>query len=483
MAAATHVTRAVVYTLDPSPAQERLLRSYCGAARFGFNWARDLVVANLEIRAKERHSGVTEEHLTPAVSWSRYSLRKRFNEVKAEVAPWSAEVAKHCFDSGIGQAADALKNWSSSKARERAGPTIGFPRPKTRRSAPMSVSFVELNHQLSWFHPSRHALRLMLPKALLQSKDPHLRAQSRHLVWIHVVESNRRLYRLVESERATIQKVTISYVGGRWRAALTVRFSLDVRPVKRAQKRIGGAVGVDLGVTYLATLSRPLPGLTDAEGHVRNPRPLAVQLERLRRLDKRLARCRQGSRNRQRLLQRRAKVHGRVAAMRKAAHHELANSLAGRFDLVGMESLNVKGMLRCRPLARSLADAGLGQLSRIIGVECNDRGTRLVKVDRRYPSSKTCSSCGAVKAKLLLSARAFECDRCGIIIDRDVNAARNLEREALRLADIGSTEESVAGLRPETRNADRRSRKSSSAETEPAVVVDGRTRRARVSAS
>ena len=95
MAGGEYVTRAVKFTLDPTPAQQRMLRSYCGAARFSFNWALGVVKANLAVRAAERVAGVAEDDLTPAVSWSKYSLRKQFNAEKADVAPWSAEVAKH----------------------------------------------------------------------------------------------------------------------------------------------------------------------------------------------------------------------------------------------------------------------------------------------------------------------------------------------------------------------------------------------------
>jgi putative transposase len=120
-ASSEHVTRAVVFTLDPSPAQERMLRNYLGAARFGFNWALGQVKDNLAVRAAERDAGVVEDNLTPALSWSKYSLRKQFNTVKADVAPWAGEVAKYCFDTGIGQAADALKNWSDARHGRRKG--------------------------------------------------------------------------------------------------------------------------------------------------------------------------------------------------------------------------------------------------------------------------------------------------------------------------------------------------------------------------
>jgi putative transposase len=429
------------------------------------------VTGNLAARTTEREAGVADGELTPPLSWSAYSLRKKLNADKGTVAPWSGENAKHCFDTGVTQAAEALKNWSNSKAGTRAGKRVGFPSFKSRHTAKLSVSFVELNHQLSWFNDSRHAVRLMLPQSLVQAKDPHIRRCAQQLVWLHTTQSTRRLYRLVEDGRATIQKVTITCTGGRWQVAFSVRYQFAARPVKRPRTRLGGEVGVDAGITHLATLSRPVPGLTDQHGHVANPRPLAAQLEKLKALDRRIARCQKHSNNRTKLKQRRAKLHGRIAKIRKTAHHQLANELAARFDLVGIEDLNVAGMTHNRPLARALADAGLGQMRTIITTECADRNTPVMVVGRFYASSKTCSACGAVKAKLPLNIRTFDCDHCGMSLDRDVNAAHNIAREAVRLHEHQQHEANVAGLRPETENADPRPHKTTPAKAGMAVAA------------
>jgi putative transposase len=458
-----HVTRAVVFTLDPSPAQERMLRNYLGAARFGFNWALGQVKDNLAVRAAERDAGVVEDKLTPALSWSKYSLRKQFNTVKADVAPWAGEVAKYCFDAGINQAADALKNWSDARHGRRKG-QMGFPRFRTKRRPMQSVSFVELNHQLSWLHKSRHAVRLMLPQILVQSKDPHVRAKVKLLVWVHTTESTRRLYRLVEEGRASIQKVTFSHRGGRWQVSFQVRYQKTHTPVPKPRRYLGHTVGVDVGVKHLVTLSQPVPGVTDEHGHVTNPKVLHQQLHRLRKLDRKIARCQTGSKNRAGLLQRRARLHGQITKTRKLHLHQLANTLAGGFDLVGVEDLNVKGMSnRQRQLGRQIADASLAELRRILTYKTADHGHQLVTVDRFYPSSKTCSDCGAVKAKLPLHIRTFDCDLCGMSLDRDVNAARNIAREAVRLHGLTPPAHpggDVAGLRPETENAASRLRET-----------------------
>ena len=169
------------------------------------------VTANLAARRAERAAGVAEERLTPTLSWSGPSLSKRWNEMKDEVAPWWREVSMHAFRSGIYSAADALKNWHDSKTGRRRGRRVGFPRFKKKGRSTPSVSFVEINHQLSWLSPDRHHVRLMLPRS---SPDRDFTRRREHLGWLHTVESTAELYRLVESDLATIQKVTFSYRAG-----------------------------------------------------------------------------------------------------------------------------------------------------------------------------------------------------------------------------------------------------------------------------
>ncbi len=475
--ASEHVTRAAVFNLDLSHPQERLAYSYAGSRRRAYNWVLDEVRKNLATRTAERDSGVGDEDLTPSLSWSAYSLNKAFNAVKEEVAPWWREVSMHAFRSGISDAGAALANFSDSKKGTRVGRKVGFPTVKTRSRSTPSVSFIEINHQLSWFHPDRHHVRLMLPQ---HSPDPDVARRSSNLAWIHTTESTRRLYNLVEQGRARIQKVTISFRGGRWQASFSVRYLVGLparKPVARA-KRQSGMVGLDAGLTHLATLNRPIKGLTDAEGHIANPRVLATQLKRLAKLNRAWSRTQKGSKNRAKLRRRRARLHGQVAKTRALYLHHLTNALVDRFDAVAIEDLGVTAMgNRKHHLGRSLADASLGELRRQLTYKCADRGVALVVVDRFYPSSKTCSCCAeagaeTVRAKLDLGTRVFECENCGASLDRDVNAARNIAREGARLlAEHGSATQDVAGLRPETLNADPRLQKTSGIHVPMAAVA------------
>jgi putative transposase len=289
---------------------------------------------------------------------------------------------------------------------------------------------------------------------------------------------------LVEQGRASIQKVTISKRGGRWQVAFSVRYYERPRPAPR--RRLGDVVGVDAGVKHLATLSVAVPGVSDEHGHVENPEVLATQLPRLARLDRCIARCTKGSRNQERLVARRARLHGRVAKTRALHLHTLSKALSGSFENVVIEDLNVAGMTKSnRTLARRLHDTGLFELRRQLTYKCADRGTKLVVVDRYFASSKTCSRCGVVKATLPLFERVFHCEACGLVTDRDRNAAKNLEQEGRRIlleemevvtagAAVGSKEDksnTVAGLRPETLNADPRVQKTTRARARAAALA------------
>ncbi|MGB8384790.1 MAG: helix-turn-helix domain-containing protein, partial [Dermatophilaceae bacterium] len=129
------------YALDPTPRQERQLRSHAGAARVAFNWGLATVKANLDQRTAERSYGIPEADLTPSVNWSLYSLRKAWNEAKDVVAPWWRECSKEAFNTGLDQLARALKNWGDSRRGKRKGKPAGFPRLRSKRKARPSIRF------------------------------------------------------------------------------------------------------------------------------------------------------------------------------------------------------------------------------------------------------------------------------------------------------------------------------------------------------
>ena len=195
---------------------------------------------------------------------------------------------------------------------------------------------------------------------------------------------------------------------------------------------------MDAGIRHLAVLSTGVI--------VANPRSQEHQLNKLRRLNRQLARCQPGSKHREQTRRQLARVHARAANLRRDAIHKLSTALATQHGMVVVEQLNVAGMIRNRRLARVLSDAGLAELRRQLSYKTAWYGSRLVVADRFYPSSKTCSACGWVKGKLTVGERTFVCATCGHIIDRDLNAARNLAKLIDHVARSGRETLSARGV-------------------------------------
>jgi putative transposase len=166
------------------------------------------------------------------------------------------------------------------------------------------------------------------------------------------------------------------------------------------------------------------------EGRSPTPRALEGSLRKLRRLHRQLARRRPGSHRRNKTRRQLARVHARAPNLRRDATHKLTTTLVTEHGAVVVEHLNVAGMVRNRRLARAVADASLAELRRQLAYKASWYGSRLVVADRFFPSSKTCSACGWVKAKLTLAERTFTCEDCGLCMDRDMNAAHNLAKVA-----------------------------------------------------
>jgi putative transposase len=231
--------------------------------------------------------------------------------------------------------------------------------------------------------------------------------------------------------RGRVLSVTCRREADRWYCALTVEVHRpDPAPV------VGPVVGIDRGITTFAVCS---DGTTIA-----GPRPLERNLRRLRRRGRAVSRKQPGSRNRARAALALARCHRRVRNQRTDALHKATTALAKAKSVLVVEDLHVAGMIRNRHLARAISDQGWGEFHRQLGYKATWYGSRLLVAPRFSPSSKRCSGCGLVKADLPLRVRVFACTACGLILDRDVNAARNLAT----LAD--SITVGVAGSSPET---------------------------------
>jgi len=200
---------------------------------------------------------------------------------------------------------------------------------------------------------------------------------------------------------------------GRW----YVTFNIDA-DAPQPLAATGHAIGVDLGVTHFAATS-------DGD-KIANPRHLERKARNLARYQRRLARCHQGSANRQKAKLKVARAHRKVRHARADFLHRASTRLVRQNDVIMIEDLNVSGMIRNQRLARAISGCGWGEFRRQLEYKCQRYVRRLVVIDRWYPSSKTCSACGYLRANLSLSTRHWMCPSCGTRHDRDTNAAKNI---------------------------------------------------------
>ncbi|MFE4672859.1 IS607 family element RNA-guided endonuclease TnpB [Streptomyces sp. NPDC056723] len=437
------VVQAYRFALDPNAAQERALHSHCGAARAAYNWAVAWIEASWWQRKAESTYGIPQEQLTQWRPWSLPALRKAFNAAKhtdPRFAHWWTENSKEAYSTGLANASAAFDNYSKSKQGKRHGQKMGAPRFKSKRKARLACRFTTGTIRVD--ADGRH---VTLPR----------------LGTIRTCEPTVKLLTRVQAGTARVLSATVRHERGRWFVSFQVEVKQDLARVTRPE----AAVGIDLGVKTLAVMA-------DNTGEIRalaNPGHYDRARKQLRRACRVVSR-RQGpdrrtgqgpSKRWEKANAARNRVHHRAANLREDALHKLTTSIAAEYGTIVVEDLNVAGMLRNRRLARRIADAGFGEIRHQLDYKTRQRhATRLVVANRWYPSSKTCSECGAVKVKLPLHLRTYHCDACGLVIDRDENAALNLA--ALAAAAVTGTgvagDQDTAPAASKPRGADRKTR-------------------------
>jgi putative transposase len=218
---------------------------------------------------------------------------------------------------------------------------------------------------------------------------------------------------------------------GRWHVSILVETTVEALPPT------GSVVGIDAGITSLVTLS--------TGEKVANPGFEKRDRARLARAHRNLSRKAKDSNNQAKARIRLACAYARVADRRRDHLHKLTTRLVRDTQTLVIEDLTVANMLRNHSLARAISDAAWSEFRRMLEYKCEWYGRTLVAVDRWYPSSKTCSTCGTVAVSMPLDVRVWTCPHCGSCHDRDVNAARNMRAEGLSVLACGG------GVRPTRR--------------------------------
>jgi len=366
--------------LAPNNRQATFFARACGVARFAWNWALDEWKRQYEAGEKPNEA----------------ALRRQLNAIKADAFPWMLEVPKTAPQQAIKDLGQAFQHFFR---RVKQGGKPGYPRFKKRG-----------------IHDSFRADNGPPAKGQDAVAVDGRRVRVPKLGWVRMREPLRF--------QGQIKSLVISRKADRWFAAIAVE--TETLP-HASRKNHGGAVGVDLGIKALATLS--------TGEVVTGPRPHRAKRRRLVRLSRSLSRKKKGSANREKAKRRLARLHRQIADIRNDAIHKLTTRLVLEYDLISIEDLNVRGMVRNRQLARSIMDQSFHEIRRQLEYKAGWYGAQVVVADRFFPSTKMCSGCGAVH-DMPLAARTMRCG-CGLEIDRDLNAAINLERYASTASSAG----------------------------------------------
>lgn len=317
-------------------------------------------------------------------------LRKRLVAVKRTEFPWMLEVTKCAPEQAIKDLGSAFSKFFKKRA--------GFPKFKKKG-------------QKDSFYVSNDRFRIVgkelrLPKIGDMQTAENLRFSGK------------------------IMKGTVSLDVDRWYISVVVDTEEQLERIEDK-----GVVGVDLGIKTLATLSDRVS--------FDNPKFYNKAIRRIKRLSRSLSRKTRGSNNRKKAKYRLARAHRKVRLARNTNLHKISTYLCTSYTTVVLEDLNVKGMVKNHKLARAISDCGFGRFRTLVESKAKQTKTKVVFADRFYPSSKTCSCCGAIKEDLLLSHRVFKCSNCGFEVDRDLNASINLEKLGTCCSEVKPVETSV----------------------------------------
>jgi putative transposase len=361
--------------LDPNEEQAIYFAKASGVARFSWNWAL--------AEWQRQYNEWREYRCGPKPSEA--ALRRKLNEVKATSFPWMLEVSKTAPQQAIKNVGTAFKNFFDGRAKY----------PRFKKKGVSHDSFRADNG------PTKDR-----PNAV---EVDGKRVKLPVIGWIRMREELRF--------KGNIKSAVVSRTADRWFVSLSVE--VDYVPPVRENQAVGG---VDLGIKALATLSDG----TVIEG----PKALRKTLKTLRRRSRAHSRKAKGSANRRKSARKLARLHARIANVRQDALHKATTEIVRRFTVIGIEDLNVRGMMANHCLALAIADIGAFEFRRQIEYKAPMNNARVAVANRWFPSSRLCSDCGHLHAGLTLADREWICDGCGVVHDRDGNASLNLKNFA-----------------------------------------------------
>ena len=375
---------AIKVRIYPTNEQKRILAQHFGCSRWWWNYALNHCIDTYKATGK----GVTQSSLN--------SMLPKLK--KAEETKWLKECYSQVFQATTLNLVTAYKNFFNGRAR--------FPKFKTKKNK-QSIQFPQ-NVKID-------SGNLKFPGKVGVIKTKFDKRQ-------------------IEGE---IKTVTISMTpSGRYFAAILTQLEgYNPKP-----SHDGKVAGVDLGIKDFAIVNDG-----NKTSKFANPRHIRKHDKNLARKQKKLARKQKGSNTRNKARKIVARVHERISNIRQDYLHKLSRKLVDDNQVIVVENLNVKGMVRNHNLAKAISDAGWGTFVNFLSYKLEKEGKVLVEIDRWFPSSKTCSSCLYQVSEMPLDIRMWECPNCGAKHDRDENAAKNIRAEGIRILQSSGTGDSANG--------------------------------------
>ena len=364
------MNKAYKFRIYPDKKQEELLAKAFGCCRFLYNHM-------LDEKMKEYQATGKLKRTTPAAYKKEY--------------PWLKEVDSLAL-------ANVQLHLEKAYQSFFANPSTGFPKFKSRHRSKQSYTTNVVNGNIRLENG-----KLRLPKLKGVRIQVHREIPKEYL----------------------LKSVTVSReASGKYYASLLYAYECCEN---QAESEVGAepvVLGIDYAMSGMAVFSDGTR--CTYPGCFRN------SAARLAREQRKLSRCQRGSRNYEKQRKKMAICHEKIRNQRKDFHHKLSHKLAETYDVIAVEDLNMKAMSQCLHLGKGIMDNGYGRCRDMLSYKLEERGKKLIRIDRYYPSSKTCSKCGRIKKELSLSERIYDCE-CGNHMDRDVNAAINIREEGKRM--------------------------------------------------
>jgi len=415
--------------MNPTAEQVEYLKRACGTRRFVYNWGREHWEAEYQAyKAEQETIPEAERKLT---SPNAMALKSQFHAIRERDYPWTYDVTKCVVEGAFDDLDKAYANFFAGRAEYPKYKKKG----KSRESFDLSNDkFVVGSHWISipglgrflldtqTIEKGRGKLRRKLGTVNLSEK------------WRFIEEGKasfptkkRKRRKQVLCHQVKIWGATVSCEAGHWYISIQVDIKKALPPTPQP------VVGVDVGLKQAAVVS---------DGRrLENQKPLAVHLKRLGTWQRRLSRKKKTkdpetgrttfSRTYEKQRLKVARKHQQIAAIRADVQHKFTTELARTCGAIGIEDLHILGMMANRKLARAVADAAMGQLLTFLKNKMASAGGQVFIASRWFPSTKRCSGCGHVKKRMPLKHRTYQCLACGLVIDRDLNAALNLAQFAL----------------------------------------------------